>query len=216
MSPAGATFFGVQFAYECFCGSSTADYDKHGSLPDSDCEYLCDANPDQFCGGFSAMEVFTIEAPAETEAPATSPLVAQPIEPIAPSPTTTPSDASYLGCYVDSETARVFPVTTASSAMTLAFCADFCAEYAYYGTQYGEEVYSTGSDPVETPTPVAVIEPTDPTYLGCYVDSQTDRIFPVTTASDVMTLAVSRRVLWLAQTTVENVATRVPCFDVEA
>ncbi|CAB1106277.1 unnamed protein product [Ectocarpus sp. CCAP 1310/34] len=105
------------------------------------------------------------------------------------------------------------------------FCADFCAEYAYYGTQYGEEcwcgnsgydtlgestdcsfgcsgdagetcggfnamsVYSTGSDPVETPTPVAVIEPTDPTYLGCYVDSQTDRIFPVTTASDVMTLA---------------------------
>ncbi|CAM9199998.1 unnamed protein product [Ectocarpus sp. 12 AP-2014] len=224
----GATFFGVQFSYECFCGLSTADYDKHGSLPDSDCEYLCDANPDQFCGGFGAMEVFTIEAPAETEAPATSPLVAQPIEPVAPSPTTpttpTPSDASFLGCFADADD-RVFSVSTASASMTSATCAAICSDYAYYATQFGEEcwcgnndaydtngvavcdmecagdasdicggffamsVYSTGSEPLETPAPVDVVEPTDPTYLGCFVDSQTERVFPVSTDSGSMTAA---------------------------
>ncbi|CAM9509059.1 unnamed protein product [Ectocarpus sp. 4 AP-2014] len=222
----GSTFFGVQFSFECFCGASTADYDKHGSLPDSDCEYLCDGNPDQFCGGFGTMEVFTIEAPAETEAPATSPFVNQPVEPVAPSPTTpTTSDPSYLGCFADAED-RVFTESTASASMTTATCAALCSDFAYYATQFGEEcwcgnndaydangaaacdmecsgdasdicggffamsVYSTGSEPVETPAPVDVVEPTDPTYLGCYVDSQTERVFPVTTASGSMTAAV--------------------------
>ncbi|CAN0281160.1 unnamed protein product, partial [Ectocarpus fasciculatus] len=52
----GSTMFGVQNSFQCFCGPSTADYDKHGSLTSDNCEYLCYANPDTFCGGDSTME----------------------------------------------------------------------------------------------------------------------------------------------------------------
>ncbi|CAM9971229.1 unnamed protein product, partial [Ectocarpus sp. 4 AP-2014] len=45
----------------------------------------------------------------------------------------------YLGCFADLQTGRVFPVVTGSNSMTTAICADTCAEYAYYGTQYGRE-----------------------------------------------------------------------------
>ncbi|CAM9715370.1 unnamed protein product, partial [Ectocarpus fasciculatus] len=226
----GSTFFGVQFYSECFCGASNADYDKHGSLPDADCELLCDANPDFFCGGTNAMEVFTIEAPEETQAPATTPLVAEPIAPVAPSPTTpitpTPTDANFLGCWADAEDPRVFPesLKTVSETMTTATCAATCADFAYYATQWSIEcwcgnndaydvngegacdfecggdpsdicggnfamsVYSTGSDPVETPSPAE--DPTDPAFLGCFVDDSDNRVLPVGTTSSAMTAAL--------------------------
>ncbi|CAM9875367.1 unnamed protein product [Ectocarpus sp. 13 AM-2016] len=49
-------------------------------------------------------------------------------------------DNAYLGCFADSTTDRVFPAVFDSGGMTTAICADTCAEYAYYGTQYGREV----------------------------------------------------------------------------
>ncbi|CAM9875296.1 unnamed protein product, partial [Ectocarpus sp. 13 AM-2016] len=118
----GSTFFGVQYSFQCFCGPSTADYAKHGSLTSDNCEYLCEAYPEEFCGGFATMEVFTIEDPPPTEAPAPNPWVDNSTTPApgtTPSPTTTtigpvlvgpstapttpaPLDAGatgYLGCF---------------------------------------------------------------------------------------------------------------------
>ncbi|CBJ28221.1 conserved unknown protein [Ectocarpus siliculosus] len=265
----GSTFFGVQFSFQCFCGPSTADYDKHGSLSSDNCEYLCDANPDFFCGGFSTIEVFTIGDPTPTEAPAPTPLVnpstqapgtqapASTAGPVLVGPSTAPTTpapvnagaAGYLGCFGDSQTDRVFSVVVFSGSMTTAICASTCADYAYYGTQFGGECwcgnnadydvygeatcdmgctgdssdicggfnamsfYSTGSvvetpspvpdevtpSPVpdeETPSPVpdevtpSPVVPTEPGYLGCFGDSQADRVFSVVTGSGSMTTAI--------------------------
>ena len=41
---------------QCFCGSDSDDFDRLGSLPDSSCETLCTANPDEFCGGSNAIQ----------------------------------------------------------------------------------------------------------------------------------------------------------------
>ncbi|CBJ28224.1 glucose sorbosone dehydrogenase [Ectocarpus siliculosus] len=142
----GSTFSGVQNSFQCFCGPSTADYAKHGSLSSDNCEYLCHAHPEDFCGGFSTMEVFRIDPAAAA--------------------------GGYLGCFADVEEPRVFPESgkTGSNAMTTATCAGLCSDYAYYATQYGREVYSTG-------------------YLGCFADSQTGRVFSVVTGSSSMTTA---------------------------
>ncbi|CBJ28225.1 glucose sorbosone dehydrogenase [Ectocarpus siliculosus] len=179
----GSTFFGVQYSFQAY--------------------------PDEFCGGFSTMEVFTIEDPLPTEAPAPTPLMnhSTTAPGATPSPTTTtvgpvlvgpstapttpaPLDAGvagYLGCFADAEAPRVFPETgmTGSNTMTTATCAGLCSDYAYYATQYGREVYSTSSDPTETPAPVA-----DNAYLGCFADSTTDRVLSVVIDSGSMTTAI--------------------------
>ncbi|CAN0220987.1 unnamed protein product, partial [Laminaria digitata] len=51
----GAKYAGVQFSFQCFCGNND-DFDRLGSLPQSSCEMLCTANPDEFCGGNNAMQ----------------------------------------------------------------------------------------------------------------------------------------------------------------
>ncbi|CAN0538947.1 unnamed protein product, partial [Laminaria digitata] len=40
---------------QCFCGNDE-DFDRLGQLDQSSCEMLCTANPDEFCGGNSAMQ----------------------------------------------------------------------------------------------------------------------------------------------------------------
>ncbi len=53
-STIGATYAGVEWGHECFCGSSE-DYSRHGTS--ADCTMMCEANPDEICGGFLAIEV---------------------------------------------------------------------------------------------------------------------------------------------------------------
>ncbi|CAM9211348.1 unnamed protein product, partial [Sphacelaria rigidula] len=53
----GAVYFGVEFSYECFCGSADDEFDKYGSLPSGACNSLCTAFPDETCGGKLAIEV---------------------------------------------------------------------------------------------------------------------------------------------------------------
>ncbi|CAN0441744.1 unnamed protein product [Pylaiella littoralis] len=54
----GATYAGVQWGHECFCGVKDSDYSKHGSS--SDCTYLCQGYPNEICGGLYAIEVFEL------------------------------------------------------------------------------------------------------------------------------------------------------------
>ncbi|CAB1116410.1 unnamed protein product [Ectocarpus sp. CCAP 1310/34] len=106
-------------------------------------------------------KVFTIGDPTPTEAPAPTifvnpstkaPGTLSPVPtagPVLVGPSTAPTTpvpvnagaAGYLGCFGDSQTGRVFPVVFGSDSMTTAICADTCAEYAYYGTQYGRECW---------------------------------------------------------------------------
>lgn len=45
----GSEYMGLQFAFECFCGGSSADFDKHG--PSDECNLPCvgkQATPSSF------------------------------------------------------------------------------------------------------------------------------------------------------------------------
>ncbi|CAN0079219.1 unnamed protein product, partial [Scytosiphon promiscuus] len=55
----GATYFGLEFAYECFCGnddSTTTGFKRNEELTmDTDCAMLCTDASGDTCGGMSAI-----------------------------------------------------------------------------------------------------------------------------------------------------------------
>lgn len=101
---------------QCFCGFADADFDKNGSLDEMDCDYLCTANPDQFCGGFNAIEVFQIGDPVEDD-DSENPLI-----PVDDDTVPTNDDDVYtlLGCYADPDGSRSMFLKASTSAMTAA------------------------------------------------------------------------------------------------
>eukprot|EP00904_Undaria_pinnatifida_P008030 jgi/Undpi1/4357/HiC_scaffold_17.g07723.m1 len=53
----GYTYFGTQYAIECWCGDESTDYMVHGAS--TDCTFGCGGDPSlQICGGFFAMSVW--------------------------------------------------------------------------------------------------------------------------------------------------------------
>merc|ERR1711962_1654099 len=53
----GYTYAGVEYGYQCFCGNTPPPSSK--ILPQSQCWYKCYGDPDQYCGGFHTMNVYT-------------------------------------------------------------------------------------------------------------------------------------------------------------
>ncbi|CAM9165509.1 unnamed protein product [Scytosiphon promiscuus] len=213
----GSVYAAVQYGFECFCGGEEASsgdqyFGRHGS---SDaCEMLCTGNPDELCGGDTAMEVFLLGAPEGTEAPDDTPLLEVDPEPIEPEEPT--DDASYLGCYSDPADSRIFLEADSSTApqMSAEVCSALCASFPFYGTQYAEEcwcgsnvdydangeglcnllcagaidgeycggvyamsVYENDGTITTTTAPVDIVEPTDPSFLGCFSDPADSRVF---------------------------------------
>ena len=49
---------GLQDHSECYCGNS---YGKHGLSDEEDCDFPCDGNPKEICGGGLRNSVYTID-----------------------------------------------------------------------------------------------------------------------------------------------------------
>ncbi|CAN0058502.1 unnamed protein product [Scytosiphon promiscuus] len=163
----GATYAGVQYGYECFCGTADTDYARHGSLSSSSCDVMCTASPGEFCGGYLAMEVFAlgdaaattfpVTTPPETVPPATTiPVTTPPVtSPPSTEPPATSSSGSggpsgiitYIGCFADSSEGRIFTGDKFTSAdMTSEVCADLCPDSAFFGTQFANECWCSDSE----------------------------------------------------------------------
>ncbi|XP_019642665.1 PREDICTED: uncharacterized protein LOC109483954 [Branchiostoma belcheri] len=50
-------YAGVEYTYECFCGNNE-DFGRHGEKPMSDCNYRCNGDNEQYCGGSLRIEVY--------------------------------------------------------------------------------------------------------------------------------------------------------------
>ena len=73
-----------------------------------DCNRLCTANPEEFCGGFNAIEVFQIGDPEETDDSA------GPVIPV----NNTETDYNYIGCYADPAASRSMLFEDSTDAMS--------------------------------------------------------------------------------------------------
>ncbi|KAF2475461.1 heme peroxidase [Lindgomyces ingoldianus] len=123
----GATYFGVEYGQECYCGGVL----NAGSVNQSatDCSMTCAGNSTEYCGAGNRLNIYK-------KIPVTSSLT--------PMPSTTPhlSGYTYLGCLSDSVTSRTLSIKSYSTSNnTYATCADFCSGYVYFGVEYSTECY---------------------------------------------------------------------------
>lgn len=129
----GFRYFGTQFSSECYCGSHVAKNTK--SAPLEDCYMTCAGDTASYCGGSGSLELYM------------NPDVVggDPEQPIGA------GDFVWSGCRSEPSGARALSdKATAGSGMTNAVCADFCKDYEFFGTEYGNECFCGNSLPEES------------------------------------------------------------------
>lgn len=53
---------------------------------------------------------------------------------------------SYIGCYNESSSGRTFgAISTSNAAMTIDYCASYCASYKYFGVEYSTQCYCSNT-----------------------------------------------------------------------
>ncbi|GAB1311342.1 WSC domain-containing protein [Madurella fahalii] len=121
-------YFGLEYGSQCYCG----DAHSAQAAPDSDCSFPCSGNSAQKCGAGDRLDLYTNNLY------------------IAPAPATL--EEPYLGCFVD-QGARALPDNLlGADDMTAQKCAEHCANYSYFGVEYGRECWC-GNSPPNTPAP---------------------------------------------------------------
>ncbi|CAN0368279.1 unnamed protein product, partial [Scytosiphon promiscuus] len=118
----GYEYFGTQHGEECWCGTSSDDYDQHGEADDSECSMSCSGDASETCGAGWRMSLYSMSGEGT---PTPTPPTPSPVTPTPPSPTPTPpttgDGATYVGCFVDkAEPERVFGESSVSEEMTIA------------------------------------------------------------------------------------------------
>ncbi|XP_041483835.1 uncharacterized protein LOC121430583 [Lytechinus variegatus] len=59
---ANYTYAGVESGNECYCGEGSDNYTRHGVGSDVDCQFPCQGDPTESCGGSGYIAVFIISA----------------------------------------------------------------------------------------------------------------------------------------------------------
>ena len=117
-------YFGVEYGRECYCGNSLTAQTANSA----DCSFPCAGNSAELCGAGNRLNVYTNTGYQAPE-PAS---LAEP----------------YLGCYIDGGNPRVLPDNLlGEDDMTAALCLQNCAEYSFFGLEYGRECWCGNSRP---------------------------------------------------------------------
>lgn len=128
----GYAYFGTQWSRECYCGNTAPGEDAKAA--ESDCNMPCAGDATELCGAGMRLSLYgpigsAPPVPTETGVPTTS-------NPV------TVGDFNYAGCYTDSVALRVLSGSTITSPdMTLTACAAICADYTYFGVEFGTQCF---------------------------------------------------------------------------
>ncbi|OAG11608.1 heme peroxidase [Paraphaeosphaeria sporulosa] len=123
----GATYFGVEYGSECYCGATLQS--SSVPQPESDCSMLCAGNSSTYCGGPARLSLYLNTT--SPRLPVVNPAI---------------SNYTYAGCFTDSVEARVLTdVYVANTRMAVEKCAAACERYVWFGTEYGAECYCGGA-----------------------------------------------------------------------
>ncbi|KAI9821956.1 MAG: hypothetical protein M1827_002538 [Pycnora praestabilis] len=135
----GYTYFGTEFADECYCGNTI----NAGSIPvagdpaTSGCSMPCNGNSSEYCGGPNRLNMYqtnSTTAPVGPVTPPGGPVVA--------------AVAGYvsLGCYSEGTNGRALSGSAFPGATnTPVSCAASCAGFTYFGVEYSDECYCGNS-----------------------------------------------------------------------
>ncbi|KAL2134895.1 hypothetical protein VTI74DRAFT_10530 [Chaetomium olivicolor] len=148
------TYFGVEYARECYCGNSF----NTGSVsaPDADCSMTCAGNPNNYCGAGNRLSVYARNG---TPQPSSTGPTAAATSSAVPAPTGLPDGWTYQGCWTEGKSGRLLPQQVPDPAgNTPALCASLCAQQGYTisGTEYsvqcfcGNALYNGGAKTAES------------------------------------------------------------------
>lgn len=122
---------------ELGCGNSPSNGGTLAPEGIIGCSAPCRGNASEFCGGTNRLDVYTFNniftPPTGTNLTTSAPTT---------TPTSSPStgDYKYYGCQTEGSFSRALTGKGITSAtMTVEFCSVFCAGYAYFGMEYGQE-----------------------------------------------------------------------------
>ncbi|KAK0614093.1 hypothetical protein B0T14DRAFT_486177 [Immersiella caudata] len=117
-------YFATQYAAECYCGNVLSSLSTEVSV--TDCSMPCSGNPLQYCGAGNRLQLYERDDIT----------VVTPFHPA--------QIGSWIfdGCRTEATGTRALSgAATASPAMTLEVCAEFCEGFTCFGTEYGGECY---------------------------------------------------------------------------
>lgn len=125
----GATYFGVEYYDECYCGETLAA--DSAKQPVADCSYPCSGNKSEFCGGSNRLDLYqlgssivtTTSSPVSPNNPPTtiaslSTTITTPVTSTTASTSTVPSSSSTTVSTSASTTTSLDPVTSSSKSIT--------------------------------------------------------------------------------------------------
>jgi hypothetical protein len=118
----GYTYFGAEYATECYCGNTVLTSSTVAT--DGRCNMNCAGSSTEVCGGPGGLSLYKLSAVPSTTTSASTP------------------GYTYVGCQSDSTTARTLgSLVITSPALTVELCTSFCAGYTYFGLEYADECY---------------------------------------------------------------------------
>lgn len=128
------SFFGVEYAWECYCGNSF----NSGSIeaPQAECNMICGGEECNYCGAGNRLSVYS---QGDVPVPPSQTQVVDPTESAGPAPTDLPDGWEYFGCWVDGVQGRILNFQVPDDpALTLAKCAAACEArgYSVAGAQF--------------------------------------------------------------------------------
>ncbi|KAI0852681.1 putative glyoxal oxidase [Daldinia vernicosa] len=141
----GTTYFGVEYARECYCGNKF----EAGSVeaPESDCNMLCAGDQWAYCGSGNRLSVYikngtSVATSTVSSGPTSS-------DPGTPEPTGFPDGWTDQGCWQDGPNGRIMPTFQApdDSQLTPQKCAQLCADnnYTVSGTEYYTQCFCSNA-----------------------------------------------------------------------
>ncbi|KAK3940061.1 glyoxal oxidase-like protein [Diplogelasinospora grovesii] len=146
------TYFGVEYARECYCGNSF----NPGSVaaPASDCSFLCAGNQYEYCGAGNRLSVYakngTAQPSSSTTSASSSSIAASSAVSVSSSTSSAaaasgvPAGWSYQGCWIDGANGRILPYQAPdNNALTTEGCAQLCNSQGYTisGTEYASQCF---------------------------------------------------------------------------
>ncbi|KAJ9138967.1 Copper radical oxidase [Coniochaeta hoffmannii] len=162
---AGYTYFGVEYARECYCGNTFAQ----GSVaaPAADCNFLCSGSKYEFCGAGNRLSVYTKNGGTQSSSSSSSSSSIASSSVISSTATSStrvstgttsstlststtatgtgfPAGWSYQGCYVDGVNGRILSYQAPDSqTLTQQSCATLCANagYTISGTEWAQQCF---------------------------------------------------------------------------
>jgi hypothetical protein len=144
---AGYSYFGVEYADECYCGNTIQSPGARAPDGSVGCNMACNGNAAEMCGGSNRMNFFAaagVTVTTATTSTGSSTATSASSTTAASGPTSLPNGWASQGCWVDNAHGRIMAnQQTDSNTLTIESCVAICSglNYTVAGMEYSTQCF---------------------------------------------------------------------------